>query len=39
MRAMFRSVADRDRVIREHGALEGGQQTLGRLEEYLAKHR
>ena len=38
MRAMFRSVADRDRVIREHGALEGGQQTLGRLEEYLAKH-
>ena len=37
MRAVFPSVAERDRVVREYGAEEGGKQTLGRLAEHLAK--
>lgn len=37
LRAVFPTVEDRDRVIREFGALEGGKQTLTRLAEYL-KH-
>lgn len=36
MRAIFPTVAERDRVIKEYGALEGGKQTLERLEEHLA---
>ena len=36
MTALFASAAERDRVIEEVGAIEGGKQTLGRLAEYLA---
>ena len=36
MRSVFPSAADRDRVIREFGAVEGGHQTLSRLADYLA---
>lgn len=35
MRALFPSKEERDRVIREHGAEEGGHQTVGRLAAYL----
>jgi uncharacterized protein YndB with AHSA1/START domain len=35
MRSLFASAADRDRVVEEFGAIEGGNQTLGRLAEYL----
>ena len=37
MRTLFVSAAERDRVIKEYGAIEGGNQTLDRLGEYLAK--
>ena len=37
MRALFDSAAQRDQVIEEFGAIEGGNQTLDRLGEYLAK--
>lgn len=36
LRAVFPSAAERDRVAREYGAVEGGQQTLARLAEHLA---
>jgi uncharacterized protein YndB with AHSA1/START domain len=36
MRAVFGSAAERNRVV-ELGAIEGGNQTLARLDEYLAK--
>jgi uncharacterized protein YndB with AHSA1/START domain len=36
MRAEFKTVAERERVARDHGAVEGAQQTLGRLAEFLA---
>jgi uncharacterized protein YndB with AHSA1/START domain len=36
LRAIFPTAAERERVIREHGALEGGKQTLERLDEHLA---
>ncbi len=36
LRALFASAAERDATV-EFGAIEGGNQTLGRLEEYLAK--
>jgi len=36
LRLIFRSVAERDRAV-EFGALEGGNQTLERLAEHLAK--
>jgi uncharacterized protein YndB with AHSA1/START domain len=36
IRMVFPSAADRDRVVREFNAIEGGQQTLGRLDTYLA---
>lgn len=39
MRAVFPSAAERDRVAREYGAVEGGEQTLARLAEYLAATR
>lgn len=35
MRSRFPSVAARDHVIREFGAVDGGRQTLGRLAGYL----
>ncbi len=32
---VFPSAKDRDFVVAEHGAIEGGKQTLGRLDAYL----
>jgi uncharacterized protein YndB with AHSA1/START domain len=34
---IFPSVTERDFVVKEFGAIEGGKQTLERLGEYLAK--
>ena len=36
MRGVFPSAADRDFVVKEFGAIEGGKQTLMRLGEFLA---
>jgi uncharacterized protein YndB with AHSA1/START domain len=36
LRAVFPTPAERDRVIKEYGALEGGKQTLERLDEHLS---
>lgn len=36
-RMVFASAADREHVVREFKAIEGGHQTLGRLAGYLAK--
>lgn len=33
---VFPTAADRERVVRDYGALEGANQTLARLAEYLA---
>jgi uncharacterized protein YndB with AHSA1/START domain len=35
MRAVFPSAAERDRVAKDYGAVEGAQQTLARLAEHL----
>ena len=35
MRAVFKTAAARDYVARERGAVEGGQQTISRLERYV----
>lgn len=37
MTALLASADERERVVEEVGAVEGGQQTLGRLAEYLEK--
>lgn len=37
LRNVFPSKEELDRVIREFGALEGGKQTLARLDEYVSK--
>jgi len=37
MRGVFDTAADRDMVVKEYGAIEGGKQTLERFAEYLAK--
>ncbi|MBI3664125.1 MAG: SRPBCC domain-containing protein [Acidobacteria bacterium] len=37
IRMVFPSAADRDKVVKEYGAIEGGKQTLERLAEHLAK--
>jgi uncharacterized protein YndB with AHSA1/START domain len=37
MRSLFESAAARDWVVKEHHAIEGGNQTLDRLQELLAK--
>ncbi len=37
MRALFSSAAAREHVVTKYGAIEGMNQTLGRLEELLAK--
>jgi uncharacterized protein YndB with AHSA1/START domain len=39
MHSRFPSLAARDMVAREFGAVEGGQQTLDRLEAYLGAQR
>ncbi len=36
---LFDTPADRDFVVKEFGAIEGGKQTLGRLAEYLPRMR
>jgi uncharacterized protein YndB with AHSA1/START domain len=36
-RLVFDSIAERDRIAREYGAVEGGQQTVGRLADYVAE--
>lgn len=36
LRSLFRTRARRDEVVEKFGALEGGRQTLGRLDAYLA---
>jgi len=36
MRMVFPSANARDHVVRTYGAVEGLNQTLGRLEEYVA---
>ena len=35
MRAVFKTAAAREFVVRERGAVEGGQQTIARLERYV----
>ncbi len=37
IRQLFPSAADRERIVKEFGAIEGGKQTLARLAEHLAK--
>ncbi len=37
LRMDFPSVAERDRVVREYNAVEGGNQTVGRLVDYVAE--
>ena len=37
IRMIFTTTDDRDFVVREHKAIEGGKQTLGRLAEYAKK--
>jgi uncharacterized protein YndB with AHSA1/START domain len=39
MQMLFESSAERDRVVNEYGAIEGGEQTLDRLAAYLANVR
>ena len=39
MRSVFPSAEERDRVVRDYGALEGAQQTLSRLAQYLPTMR
>jgi uncharacterized protein YndB with AHSA1/START domain len=34
---VFETAAERERIAREHRAVEGGNQTLGRLSEYVAR--
>ena len=35
MRMAFPSAAERDLIVKEYGAIEGGKQTLERLGEHL----
>jgi uncharacterized protein YndB with AHSA1/START domain len=37
MRAVFKTAAERDRVVQESGAIEGAKQTLARLAEFLTR--
>jgi len=37
IRMVFSTVADREHVVNEYGAIEGGKQTLARLAEFLQK--
>jgi uncharacterized protein YndB with AHSA1/START domain len=39
MRSLFATAAEREKVVREYGAIEGGNQTIDRLVEYLASAR
>lgn len=35
MRAIFATAAEREMVVREHGAIEGGKQTIDKLQAHL----
>jgi uncharacterized protein YndB with AHSA1/START domain len=37
IRQIYQTAADRDLIVKEYNAIEGGKQTLGRLAEYLKK--
>lgn len=37
LRSVFRTKAQRDEVVERYGALEGGRQTLARLNEYVTE--
>ncbi|MDB6090242.1 MAG: hypothetical protein JWN85_3026 [Gammaproteobacteria bacterium] len=37
LRSVCASAAERDKVVKEYGAIEGGNQTLDRLAEHLAR--
>jgi uncharacterized protein YndB with AHSA1/START domain len=37
LRQVYATAADRDRIVREFGAIEGGRQTLERLSEHLPR--
>ena len=37
IRMVFDTAAERDTIVREYGAIEGGEQTLERLQEQLAR--
>jgi len=37
MRLVFKTAAERDEVVKAYNAIEGGNQTLDRLTEYVAK--
>jgi len=39
IRMIFMTAEARDRVVKQYNAIEGGKQTLGRLEEYLNQPR
>ncbi|MCE0484560.1 MAG: SRPBCC family protein [Methylacidiphilales bacterium] len=39
IRMVFATKEDRDRVVKDYGAIEGGHQTLARLAEHLATLR
>ena len=39
MRSVFPSAAERDKVVKEFGAIEGGKQTLGRLAAHLIQEK
>jgi hypothetical protein len=36
---LFKSAAEREKVVKEYGPIEGANSTLDRLEEQLAKMR
>lgn len=36
LHSTFPTAADRDLVVKEYGAIEGGKQTLARLEDYIS---
>lgn len=38
-RLVFPSIAERDRIAREYGAIEGGRQTIQRLADYVEATR
>ena len=37
-RMVFQTMTQRDHVVKEFDAIEGGKQTLGRLEKYVTKN-
>lgn len=37
MKSIFRSATERAHVVKEYGAIEGGNQTLGRMADYVGK--